>query len=93
MSTLYSEIIDGQIPADFVYQDEQLVVIKDIYPKAPVHVLMIPRKPIVSLDDLNDEDQELMGYMMLKIPDIAAQLGLKEGYRSIINTGRGGGQA
>ncbi len=92
MSTLFSKIIDGEIPGEFVYQDEHLVVIKDIYPKAPVHVLMIPRKPIINLDDLCPEDQTLMGYMMLKVPEIAAQLGLDKGYRTILNTGKGGGQ-
>ena len=92
MSTLFSKILDGEIPAEFIYQDEQLVVIKDIYPKAPVHVLMIPRKPIISLDDLDEDDQTLIGYMMMKVPEVAAQLGLKEGYRTIINTGKGGGQ-
>jgi histidine triad (HIT) family protein len=92
MSTLFSKIIDGEIPADFIYKDEYLVVIKDIYPKAPVHVLMIPRKPIINLDDLDENDQSLMGYMMLKVPEIAASLGLKDGYRTILNTGKGGGQ-
>lgn len=92
MDTLFSKIIDGEIPAEFVYKDEHLVVIKDVYPKAPVHVLMIPRKPIINLDDLTEEDQTLMGYMMMKIPEIANQLGLSKGYRTIINTGKGGGQ-
>jgi len=92
MSTLFSKIIDGELNADFIYQDEQLVVIKDIYPKAPVHVLMIPRKPIINLDDLDAEDEKLMGYMMMTIPKIAASLGLSAGYRTIINTGKGGGQ-
>ncbi|MCP4272981.1 MAG: histidine triad nucleotide-binding protein [Gammaproteobacteria bacterium] len=92
MSTLFSKIIDGEIPAEFVYEDEHLVVIKDIYPKAPVHVLMIPRKPVVNLDDLNPEDEKLIGYMMMKIPEIAADLQLTDGYRTIINTGKGGGQ-
>ena len=92
MDTLFSKIIDGEIPAEFIYKDEQLVVIKDIYPKAPIHVLMIPRKPIINLDDLTEEDQTLMGYMMMKIPEIAKQLGLAKGYRTIINTGKGGGQ-
>jgi len=92
MSTLFSKIIDGELDADFVYQDEHLVVIKDIYPKAPVHVLMIPRKPVINLDDLTAEDQTLLGYMMMKVPEIAAQLGLSNGYRTIINTGKGGGQ-
>jgi len=92
MSTLFSKIIDGEIPAEFVYEDEQLVVIKDIYPKAPVHVLMIPRKPVVNLDDLSPEDEKLIGYMMMKIPEVAAELQLSDGYRTIINTGKGGGQ-
>ncbi len=92
MSTLFSKIIDGEIPAEFVYEDEHLVVINDIYPKAPVHVLMIPRKPVVNLDDLNPEDEKLIGYMMMKIPEIAADLQLTDGYRTIINTGKGGGQ-
>ena len=92
MSTLFSKIIDGEIPAEFVYEDEHLVVIKDIYPKAPVHVLMIPRKPVVNLDDLTPEDEKLIGYMMMKIPEVAAKLQLSDGYRTIINTGKGGGQ-
>ena len=92
MSTVFSKIIDGEVAAEFIYQDEHLVVINDIYPKAPVHVLMIPRKPIISLDHLNQEDQELIGYMMMKVPEIAAQLNLTDGYRTIINTGKGGGQ-
>ncbi len=92
MSTIFSKIIDGEIPTDFVYEDDHLVVIKDIFPKAPVHVLMIPRKPIINLDDLSADDEILIGYMMMKISQIAAQLGLKNGYRTIINTGKGGGQ-
>ncbi len=92
MDTLFSKIIDGEIPAEFIYKDEHLVVINDIHPKAPVHVLMIPKKPIINLDDLTEEDQTLMGYMMMKIPEIANQLGLSRGYRTIINTGKGGGQ-
>ena len=92
MSTIFSKILEGEIPAEFIYEDEQLVVIKDAFPKAPVHLLMIPRKPIINLDDLNKDDEALMGYMMMKIPTIAAQAGLAEGYRTIINTGKGGGQ-
>ena len=92
MSTIFSKILDGEIPAEFVYEDEQMVVIKDAFPKAPIHLLMIPRKPIINLDDLDKEDEALMGYMMMKIPEIAAQAGLSEGYRTIINTGSGGGQ-
>ena len=92
MSTIFSKILEGEIPAEFIYQDEQLVVIKDAFPKAPVHLLMIPRKPIINLDDLQQDDEALMGYMMMKIPEIALQAGLSDGYRTIINTGKGGGQ-
>jgi len=92
MSTIFSKIIDGEIPAEFVYEDEHLVVIKDAFPKAPVHVLMIISKPVINLDDLTTEDETLIGYMMMKIPQIAAQLELDKGYRTIINTGKGGGQ-
>jgi histidine triad (HIT) family protein len=92
MSTIFSKIIDGEIPADFVYQDEHCIVINDLYPKAPVHMLMIPRKPIVNLDDLSEDDQALMGQLMLTIPKVAKQQGLEAGYRTIINTNKGGGQ-
>ena len=73
MSTIFSKIIDGKIPSDFVYEDEHC-------------------KPIVNLDDLSDEDQALMGHIMLTIPKVAKQQGLAAGYRTIINTNKGGGQ-
>jgi histidine triad (HIT) family protein len=92
MSTIFSKIIEGEIPADKVYEDDKLIVIKDIAPKAPVHLLMIPKKPIINLDDLKAEDGELMAYLMMKIPEIAADANLTSGYRTIINTGSGGGQ-
>jgi len=92
MTTIFSKIISGEIPSDFVYQDEFCVVINDLYPKAPVHLLMIPRKPVVNLDDLTEEDNELMAHMMLTIPKVAKQQGLSDGYRTILNTNKGGGQ-
>lgn len=92
MSTIFSKIIDGEIPSEFVYEDEHCIVIKDLYPKAPVHLLLIPRKPIVNLDDLSEHDQALMGHLMLTIPKVAKQAGLAAGYRTIINTNKGGGQ-
>ena len=92
MSTIFAKIIDGEIPADFVYEDDNCIVINDLYPKAPVHLLLIPRKPIVNLDDLTNEDEALMGQLMLTIPKVAKQQGLEAGYRTIINTNKGGGQ-
>lgn len=91
-TTIFAKIIAGEIPADFVYEDEQCIVIKDLHPKAPVHLLLIPRKPIVNLDDLSEEDEQLMGKLMLTIPKVAKQQGLASGYRTIINTNKGGGQ-
>ena len=89
--TLFTKIIDGEVPGDFVYEDEHCVAIKDIQPAAPVHVLLIPRKPLPSLGALEDEDKELAGHLLLTIPRLAEQLGLS-GYRMIVNTGEDGGQ-
>ena len=90
--TIFSRIIDGEIPGDFVYQDEHLVAIRDINPAAPVHILVIPRRPIVSLMELEDEDVELAGRLLLAVRKIAADEGLADGYRVVINTGESGGQ-
>ena len=91
--TIFSRIIDGEIPGTFVYQDEQVVAIRDIDPAAPVHVLVIPRTPIPSLADLADEDAELAGRLLLVARKVAAQEGLAErGYRVVINNGDEGGQ-
>ena len=91
--TIFSRIIDGEIPGKFVYQDEHLVAIRDINPAAPTHVLVIPRKPIPSLAQLEEEDLELAGRMLLAVKRIAEQEGLAErGYRVVVNTGDEGGQ-
>jgi histidine triad (HIT) family protein len=90
--TLFSRIIDGEIPGDFVYRDEHVVAIRDINPAAPVHILVIPRKPIASLRDLQEDDRELAGRLLLAVSRIAEQEGLSGGYRTVINTGEEGGQ-
>ncbi len=91
--TIFSRIIDGEIPGTFVYQDEHLVAIRDINPAAPVHVLVIPRKPIPSLAELEEGDLELAGRLLLAARKIAEQEGLTErGYRVVVNTGDEGGQ-
>lgn len=89
---LFCKIIAGEIPGDFVYEDEQMVVFRDKFPKASVHLLAVPRKHIASLDALTAEDATLMGHLTLKLKDIAQAVGLEEGYRTIVNTGAGGGQ-
>lgn len=91
--TLFSRIIDGEIPGNFVYQDEHVVAIRDINPAAPVHVLVIPRKPVPSLAQLEEGDLELAGRILLAVRTVAEQEGLGErGYRVVVNTGQEGGQ-
>lgn len=90
--TLFTRIIDGEIPGSFVYQDEHVIAIRDINPAAPVHVLVIPRKPIPSLAELEEGDLELAGRILLAIRKVAEQEGLSRGYRVVVNTGEEGGQ-
>lgn len=93
VSTIFSKIISREIPADIVYEDEQCLAFRDVSPQAPVHVLLIPKKPIVSLDDFQQDDSELAGHLLMKVPEIAKQLNLSNGYRTVINTGEEGGQS
>lgn len=93
MSTIFTKIINREIPADIVYEDDFCLAFRDVNPQAPVHVLLIPRKPVVSLDDFTDEDAELAGHLLLKVPEVAKQLNLQNGYRTVINTGEEGGQS
>lgn len=89
---IFCKIIDGNIPSEKVYEDDKIYVFKDIAPKAPVHLLMIPKLHIASLADIEDQHQELLGYMMRKVPEIAHEAGCEKGFRTIINTGDEGGQ-
>ena len=89
---LFCKIEKGDIPSSKVYEDADVIVFNDIAPKAEVHLLVVPRKHIVSLNDLSPVDHDLMGKIMLLLPKLAKQQGLVEGFRTIINTGKGGGQ-
>ena len=89
---LFCKIVAGDIPAGVVYQDDQVLVFKDINPKAKVHLLMIPRQHIVSLAELDGSHAALMGHMVTLLPKLAKEQGLDNGFRTIINTGIGGGQ-
>ena len=89
---IFCKIAAGEIPADKVYEDDRVVVFKDIAPKADVHLLMIPRLHIESLNDLSVEHDALIGHMMRLLPKLANGQGLEHGFRTIINTGKGGGQ-
>ncbi|MDM8561557.1 histidine triad nucleotide-binding protein [Candidatus Parabeggiatoa sp. HSG14] len=89
---LFCKIIKGEIPSDQVYSDEQVIVFKDINPKAPVHLLIVPREHIKSLNELEEKHDVLMAYIMRLLPKIAKEQGLNNGFRTVINTGPGGGQ-
>ena len=93
MSTIFKKIIDKELPADIVYEDDICMAFKDINPAAPVHLLVIPKKEIPALRDLTEADKEIMGHLMVKTAEIAEAAGLKEdGYRVITNIGKNGGQ-
>lgn len=92
-ATIFGKIADGEMPADIVYQDDDVVAFRDLNPQAPVHVLVIPRRPIPSLDAAEDGDAELLGRLMLTAARIARQEGIAEdGYRAVVNCNAAGGQ-
>lgn len=91
--TVFSKIIRKEIPAKIVYEDDLSLAFHDIAPKAPTHVLIIPKKPIPSLEEVEPEDQALIGHLFLVLQKVARQLGIAEhGYRVAINCREGGGQ-
>ncbi len=89
----FCNIIKGEKSADFVYQDESLVAFRDIRPHAPVHLLIVPREHIRSLNDLKEKDKEIVFKMIVKAKEIAREQSIAEsGYRLVFNVERGGGQ-
>lgn len=92
MSCLFCKIVEGSVPSKTVYQDDQCYAFADIDPRAPVHVLVVPRKHIASLADAEASDQALLGHMLWAAAEIARAEGLSHGYRVVISTGRDGGQ-
>ena len=93
MPTLFSRIIRGELPGDIVYQDDQVCAFRDINPAAPVHILIVPKKVIPTVNDLTDDDQMLAGKMMLVAKKLAEAEGINDsGYRLIINCNRHGNQ-
>jgi histidine triad (HIT) family protein len=90
--TIFSKIIARTIPARIEYEDDRCLAFHDVAPQAPVHVLVIPKRPIASLADVGDEDAPLLGHLLAVAARVARQLGLSQGYRLVINCGRDGGQ-
>jgi histidine triad (HIT) family protein len=93
MATLFTKIINGEIPSDKVYEDNRVSAFKDINPIAPVHILIVPRKEIPTVNDIGEADKELVGHMFQVAAQIAADQGIAEsGYRLLINCNADGGQ-
>ena len=90
--TIFGKIVSGEIPSEFLYEDEHCIAINDVSPQAPVHVLVIPKKGIPRLVDAQPEDQALLGHLLLAAGKVAEQLGVADAFRLIINNGSGAGQ-
>ncbi|MDA8736065.1 histidine triad nucleotide-binding protein [Opitutales bacterium] len=93
MSTLFEKIIAREIPAKIEYEDDQCIVIHDIDPQAPTHILVIPKKVIPRVGEAQVEDGALLGHLLLTAGNIAQSLNLEDGYRIVINNGKNGGEA
>ena len=90
--TTFKRIIDREIPAKIVYEDEHCLVFEDIKPVAPTHLIVIPKREIVSVDDVKPEDEAVVGHLFTAIRAVAAKLGLTGGYRVVTNCGPDSGQ-
>ncbi len=92
MSTIFQKIIDKEIPADIVHEDDLSLAFNDISPQAPVHILVIPKKPVVNIADMAEDDRELVGHLFWVAREIAEEKGLED-YRLVTNNGAGAGQS
>ena len=90
--TIFSKIIRREIPTDIVYEDNLAIAFRDINAQAPIHILVIPKEPIVQLSNIESKDHALMGHLLLTVKRVAEQVGLSNGYRVVINNGSDGGQ-
>ncbi len=92
MKSIFSKILDGEIPSEIIFQDDLCFCIRDINPRAPVHLLIIPKKPIISLAHLEEDDEEIIGHMLMQLQPLAEQAGIGGHFKTQIHTGSGGGQ-
>jgi histidine triad (HIT) family protein len=90
--SIFTRIINREIPADIVYEDDRCLAFRDINPQAPTHVLVIPKEEITSVDAIAPGDKDLIGHLMLVVAKVARQLQLNDGYRVVVNNGRDAGQ-
>ena len=90
--TIFQKIIDKEIPADIIYEDEKSLVFKDINPVAPTHILIIPKKQIEKISDAEETDQDLLGHLLIVAGKVARQLGVENAFRLVVNNGAGAQQ-
>ncbi len=93
VDTIFSKIIRREIPADILHEDDLCLAFRDVNPQAPLHILIIPKKPIAKMSDATEDDQSLIGHLFLTANKIASEQGLGETYRLVINNGEGAGQS
>lgn len=92
MPSIFTKIVNREIPADILYEDDLCLAFRDIKPRAPTHILVIPKKEIASLAELSDDDEQVMGRCVIVASKVADDEGLTEGYRLVVNCGDQGGQ-
>ena len=90
--TIFQKIIDKELPADIIFEDESCLAFKDINPVAPIHILIIPKKRVEKISDSNTEDKELLGHLFLVAGNIARDLGIEDAFRLVVNNGAGAQQ-
>ena len=91
--TIFAKIIKREIPADIVYEDDRCLAFRDVNPQAPVHILVIPKQPIARLVDAGEDDEALLGHLMLAANQVAADEGIGDAFRVVVNNGAGVGQS
>lgn len=91
--TIFMKIIRREIPADVVYEDEQCLAFRDVNPQAPVHILVVPKKPLAQLSHASASDQELVGHLLLAADTVARDQGVGDAYRLVVNNGASAGQS
>ena len=91
--TIFQRILDGDVPADVVYEDDRCLAFRDLDPQAPVHVLVIPRRPIASLAAATDADRDLLGHLLRAADAVAKKEGVGDAYRVVVNSGADAGQS
>src|SRR5215470_10269921 len=91
--TLFEKIIDRELPATIVYEDEQVIAFRDVKPQAPTHILIVPKKPIARIAEAKPEDHQVLGHLLVKAAEVAKEQGLNQhGYRLVINNGADAGE-